>query len=118
MKGGHKPDIILSEGEQKAVALADFLTEVAMSPANAGIVLDDPVTSQDHYRKELIAMRLVREANARQVIVFTHDLPFLNQLIVQAEAENVTYQAHWIDRDDAGNPGVVKLNDRAGNGRI
>jgi hypothetical protein len=111
MKGGHKPDIILSEGEQKAVALADFLTEVAMSPANAGIVLDDPVTSQDHYRKELIAKRLVREANARQVIVFTHDLPFLTQLIVQTEAEDVTYQAHWIDRDDDGNPGVVKLND-------
>ena len=94
MKGGHKPEIILSEGEQKAVALADFLTEVAMSHANAGIVLDDPVTSQDHYRKELIAKRLVREANARQVIVFTHDLPFLNQLIVHAEAKGVTYQAH------------------------
>jgi hypothetical protein len=29
----------------KAVALADFLTEVSLNPANAGIVLDDPVTS-------------------------------------------------------------------------
>ena len=48
IKGGHSPDTILSEGEQRAVALADFLTEIALNPANAGIVLDDPVTSQAH----------------------------------------------------------------------
>ncbi|UGX94251.1 hypothetical protein G6321_00053415 [Bradyrhizobium barranii subsp. barranii] len=70
LKGGDRPEIILSEGEQKAVALADFLTEVSMNPSNAGVVLDDPVTSQE--RKGLIAKRLVREAQSRQVIVFTH----------------------------------------------
>ncbi len=111
LKGGHRPEIILSEGEQKAVALADFLTEVAMNRSNAGIVLDDPVTSQDHQRKELIARRLVREAKSHQVIVFTHDLPFLNQLIVTAEKDDVSYQAHWIDRDEDGNPGQITLND-------
>ncbi|WP_027555926.1 AAA family ATPase [Bradyrhizobium sp. Cp5.3] len=111
LKGGHRPEIILSEGEQKAVAPADFLTEVSMNPSNAGIVLDDPVTSQDHQRKELIAERLVREARSRQVIVFTHDLPFLNQLITTAEKEDVSLQDHWIDRDDDGNPGQITLND-------
>ncbi len=111
MKGGHQPDEILSEGEQKAVALADFLTEVTLNPANAGIALDDPVTSQDHERKNLIATRLVNEARKRQVIVFTHDLPFLNQIIFHAEAEGVEFQAHWIDRSSDGSPGQVTLND-------
>lgn len=39
------PDDILSEGEQRAVALADFLTEVGLNNDNVGIILDDPVTS-------------------------------------------------------------------------
>jgi len=39
------PDKVLSEGEKRAVALADFLTEVALDTTSCGIVLDDPVTS-------------------------------------------------------------------------
>lgn len=111
MKGGYQPEIILSEGEQKAVALADFLTEVGLNPINAGIVLDDPVTSQDHERKALIAKRLAAEAKQRQVIVFTHDLPFLNQIISYAEADDTDLQTHWIDRDIDGRPGNVTLDD-------
>lgn len=111
MKGGYQPDKILSEGEQKAVALADFLTEVTLNPANAGIALDDPITSQDHERKNLIAKRLVEEARNRQVIVFTHDLPFLNQVITHAETEGIEFQAHWIDRSSDGTPGQIALND-------
>jgi energy-coupling factor transporter ATP-binding protein EcfA2/ribosomal protein L17 len=111
MKGGHKPDAILSEGEQRAVALADFLTEVALNPASAGIILDDPVTSQDHERKERIARRLVAEAKTRQVIVFTHDLVFLNQLFISAEEAQATILPHWIDRDAQGRPGMVAAND-------
>ena len=111
MKGGHSPELILSEGEQRAVALADFLTEVALNPANAGIILDDPVNSQDHQRKELIAKRLIKEARSRQVIVFTHDLVFLNNLVHFAEEDEVQYQAHWVDRDADGKPGCVALND-------
>ncbi len=89
MKGGHSPDIILSEGEQRAVALADFLTEVTLNPANAGIVLDDPVTSQDHQRKRLIASRLALEAKNRQVAIFTHDLVFLTMLARAAGDEGI-----------------------------
>jgi hypothetical protein len=111
MIGGHKPDTILSEGEQRAVALADFLTEVTLNPANGGIVLDDPVTSQDHQRKERIAKRLVAEAANRQVVVFTHDLPFLNKLIGVAEVEGRSHQVHWIERGDDGSPGHISLND-------
>ena len=34
----HSPEKILSEGEQRVVAIADFLTEVALNPANTGII--------------------------------------------------------------------------------
>lgn len=111
IKGRHSPDAILSEGEQRAVALADFLTEVCINPANAGIVLDDPVTSQDHQRKERIAHRLVCEAKNRQIIIFTHDLVFLTMLATAAEAETVEILTHWIERDGNGCPGQVSLDD-------
>lgn len=111
MKGGHSPDRILSEGEQRAVALADFLTEVNLNPANAGIVLDDPVTSQDHQRKERIAKRLVAEAQHRQVIVFTHDMVFLTMLAGAAAEHGISILTHWIERDANGRPGQVSLDD-------
>ncbi len=118
MRGGHKPDTILSEGEQRAVALADFLTEVAFNPASAGIVLDDPVTSQDHERRHRIAERLVTEAKARQVIVFTHDLVFLNALFELASTEDVAIESHWVDRDSKGQPGHVAHGDAPATIRI
>lgn len=111
IKGRHQPDAILSEGEQRAVALADFLTEVSLNPANAGIVLDDPVTSQDHERKERIARRLVSEAKDRQVIIFTHDLVFLTMVAGVSEDQNVDLLTHWIERDGQGNPGQISLDD-------
>ena len=97
IKGRHRPDAILSEGEQRAVALADFLTEVSLNPANAGIVLDDPVTSQDHERKERIARRLVSEAKDQQVVIFTHDLVFLT-MVAGASARSERGIADTLDR--------------------
>ncbi|MDE0507894.1 MAG: AAA family ATPase, partial [Gammaproteobacteria bacterium] len=111
IKGGHSPEKILSEGEQRAVALADFLTEIALNPANAGIVLDDPVNSQDHQRKECIAHRLITEAKNRQVVVFTHDLVFLTMLAGASKDENVEMLTHWIQRDGVGRPGQISLDD-------
>jgi hypothetical protein len=70
------PSEVFSEGEQKVVALADFLAEVSCAPNIRGVVFDDPVNSLDHGRKELIAKRLVKEAEERQVIIFTHDVMF------------------------------------------
>ena len=72
-----KPIDILSEGEQRAIALANFLSETSMNKNNVCIVFDDPVSSLDHKRKEIIADRLIDEAQQKQVVIFTHDLPFL-----------------------------------------
>jgi hypothetical protein len=82
------PGEILSEGEQRAVALADFLTEVGLNQDNVGIILDDPVTSLDHDRKEIIAARLVQEAKKRQVIIFTLRYGLLRQNFATPRTES------------------------------
>lgn len=82
-----KPSGVLSEGEQRAIALASFLAEVNLEPGRSSIVFDDPVTSLDHHRRERIARRLAAEAKERQVIVFTHDLAFAYELIESAKKE-------------------------------
>jgi recombinational DNA repair ATPase RecF len=95
---------IVSEGERRAIALAFFLAELTMLPQDAGIIVDDPVSSLDEERRQLIADRLVDEATHRQVIVFTHDLPFLADLQGQAEAAEVPIEVRGIWRlgDDVG----------------
>jgi len=67
---------ILSEGEQRIIAMALFLAEVGIELSRSGLIFDDPVSSLDHVRRERIAKRLVLEAKQRQIIVFTHDLAF------------------------------------------
>jgi energy-coupling factor transporter ATP-binding protein EcfA2 len=111
LPGGHQPHDILSEGEQRAVALADFLTEVSLNPAAAGVILDDPVNSQDHARKKWIAQRLIQEAQVRQVIVFTHDLVFLALLNSYCKDVGLNPSTHWVQQDGDGNPGLVTLED-------
>jgi energy-coupling factor transporter ATP-binding protein EcfA2 len=79
------PGSILSEGEQRAIAIASFLAEVGLSGGSGGIVFDDPVSSLDHRRREIVAQRLAQESIKRQVIIFTHDLYFLNVLVEEAK---------------------------------
>ncbi len=100
---------ILSEGQQKVTALADFLTEVRINKNNCGIVFDDPVTSLDHERKELIATRLVGESKNRQVIIFTHDIVFVSMLVRNASDEALEYSSHWI-KSRGGVPGIIEEN--------
>ncbi len=71
---------ILSEGEYRCVALAGFMAELATNDSGSGIIFDDPVSSLDHLHRKAIAHRLAEEGRSRQVIVFTHDLPFLFML--------------------------------------
>jgi AAA domain len=104
---GVDPSRVLSEGEQTAAAIADFLTEVELNGACAGVVFDDPVTSMDHVRKESIAQRLVDEASRRQVIIFTHDILFTNYLATAALDRGVEFVGRTIWRDIAEVPGAI-----------
>lgn len=79
-KSKDKASEILSEGEHRCAALAVFMAELAMNDNGSGIIFDDPVSSLDHLHREAIALRLAREGRERQVVVFTHDLPFLYML--------------------------------------
>lgn len=83
------PTDILSEGEQRAIALGSFLAEVKLSGGTGGIVFDDPVSSLDPRRRERVAKRLALEAKNRQVIIFTHDIYFLSLLAEEAKLVSV-----------------------------
>ncbi|MBK6737940.1 MAG: hypothetical protein IPG64_08455 [Haliea sp.] len=41
-------DEILSEGEQRAIALGSFFAELALANHKCAIIFDDPVSSLDH----------------------------------------------------------------------
>lgn len=105
----YNPSQILSEGEQNACSLADFLTEVQLDNKNCGIIFDDPVTSLDHERKDKIAERLTKEANQRQVLILTHDIVFMSQLVKYANKFDIPFVAHWMKKVD-GIPGCVEDN--------
>lgn len=107
---GKNPNTILSEGEQKVIATADFLAEMKLSEINRGIIFDDPVTSLDDKRKNEIATPLVEEAELRQVIIFTHDLVFVSNLLSKCEQQEAEFLCHWIENIDGKNPGAIYLN--------
>jgi len=102
------PSQILSEGEQRAISLADFLAEIQLSGINRGIIIDDPVNSLDEERKSIIAKRLVKESKNRQVLIFTHDLIFLSSIIGYCEELNINFDCHWIEKLN-GQPGIIHL---------
>jgi energy-coupling factor transporter ATP-binding protein EcfA2 len=99
-------DEILSEGEQRAIALGSFFAELALANHKCGIVFDDPVSSLDHWRRRNVARRLVEEASIRQVIVFTHDTAFLGQLCDEIDAVGVPSSMSFLEWRD-GSPGCV-----------
>jgi len=103
---GQVANNILSEGEQRAISLADFITEVQLNPNNKGIFFDDPVNSQDHERREKIAARLVEISSQYQIIVFTHDIAFFIRLKIIAETSGVNHQYTTI-RKAGGTPGII-----------
>ncbi len=106
---GKNPNAVLSEGEQKVIAIADFLAEMQLSEVNRGIIFDDPVTSLDEKRKSEIAERLVKEALQKQVIIFTHDLVFVSNILTKSEDFKTASLCHWIENRDS-KPGQVWLN--------
>ena len=97
---------ILSEGEQRAIAIGSFLAELHLAGHKGGIIFDDPVSSLDHYWRKNVAARLVGEAKTRQVVVLTHDTVFLGELldhIEQGKVDNLMHHLEWAN----GRPGHV-----------
>ena len=106
LPAANKMDEILSEGEQRAIALGSFFAELSLANHSCGIVFDDPVSSLDHWRRCDVACRLVAEAKKRQVVVFTHDTSFLGQLCDEIEAEGIPNSMSFLEWR-GGFPGCV-----------
>lgn len=89
---------ILSEGEQRIVALAAFLADVKSNPFSAPFIFDDPISSLDHLYEENVAETLVSLSETRQVIVFTHRLSLVGLLISLASSSFKEDQVQSINR--------------------
>jgi energy-coupling factor transporter ATP-binding protein EcfA2 len=100
---------VLSTGEQTALATAFFLAELRVGNERSTIILDDPISSLDHQRREHLARRLAEEAQKRQVVVLTHDLVFAYYLLERAEELGLELHAQALTRA-AGEVGVVSDN--------
>lgn len=81
---------IASEGEHRCMALAAFLAELSQASHQSALVFDDPVSSLDHWHRQKIAERVVEEAKNRQIIVFTHEVMFLNDMLLYGDKANQT----------------------------
>jgi len=102
---------ILSEGEQKAIALAEFLSELQLDNIKAPIVFDDPVNSLDHRIIDEVGKRLIELSKQRQVIVFTHSILLLHSLIQQSELDhhkqaNIQFMFHRV-KENFGTTGLL-----------
>jgi len=103
---------VLSEGEQKALALACFFAETRSVPGSIGILLDDPVSSLDQRRTRLVAERIVQEAETeRQVIVFTHNLCFFNEVLACAAQKQIKVVTHCFRRLEKEGTGLILQDD-------
>ncbi len=108
LPGTTKLDEILSEGEQRAIAIGSFLAELHLAGHGNGIVFDDPVSSLDHHRRKDVVRRLVEESRKRQVIILTHDTVFLGELRDAIDQNNVPHVVHHLECVD-GHPGCVSV---------
>lgn len=104
---------ILSEGEQKVIALSHFIAENLMEDKDNVLILDDPVNSLDLQRMETVARVLVQLAERKQIIIFTHNLVFVGFLSKYAkeilESEEHTFIClERIDIDGKPYTGQIK----------
>jgi hypothetical protein len=71
---------VLSQGEQRRLALAMFLAEMEVRADSSPLVFDDPTSSVDQEGRRRIARTLLKLGESRQVIVFTHELSLVRDL--------------------------------------
>lgn len=102
----YKPSSVLSEGEQKVLALADFLAESRMRGTKAPLVFDDPVTSLDYRRLDEVAARIQNLAETHQIIVLTHNIMFASALISLRQNKKLRVKIYEV-RDGGDIKGIL-----------
>ncbi|TIO04053.1 MAG: hypothetical protein E5X88_33480, partial [Mesorhizobium sp.] len=97
----------LSSGDKSVLALALFLATVNTDPhlAETIVVLDDPFTSMDEFRRTFTVNEINKLTNrAAQVFVFSHELGFLRLLWDRIDQSKITSCAI-----QTGAPGMASL---------
>ncbi len=99
---------VFSEGERTALGLAAFFTEAQIDGSRSALILDDPVNSLDHIRRRHVAARLAALAANRQVILFTHDVAFVDDLKREARSQGTSVAERSVTRSrtDERKPGA------------
>ncbi|KAA1424996.1 hypothetical protein FE697_003625 [Mumia zhuanghuii] len=98
----YRPSAVLSEGELKVLAIADFLAECRMTGVKAPIIFDDPVTSLDYLRMGEVCERISRLAATHQVVVFTHNIFFASTLLGLRDDRKLGYTFYEVRGNDEG----------------
>ena len=104
---GHHLADVLSEGEQKVIALADVLAESAIRTTSAPLIFDDPVNSLDYKRLDYIADRLFELSQEHQVILFTHSILLAMAIIARFEKAPDDCAYFDVSFGAGGVPGIV-----------
>lgn len=89
---------ILSEGENKGVALALFIAEIKSRKNNYPIVFDDPVNSLDHRIIEKFAKILKEIPN--QIVIFSHNILFRESLVSWKDCKSI--ELHSLSKSKKG----------------
>ena len=99
---------ILSEGEQKAIALAEFLTELQFDNSKSPVIFDDPVNSLDHHIIDDVARRLSNLSKNRQVVIFTHSILLFNSFLYLSKTSFNELEYKFYDiKSEFGKTGII-----------
>lgn len=104
LASGHKLSDVLSEGEQKVIALADFIAESSLRRKSSPIIFDDPVNSLDYKRLKQVVDRICDLSRTRQVIIFTHNIWFATEILSRFDKDKqaCSYYDIFADGDRRG----------------
>lgn len=105
-----KPEDILSEGEQRIVALAAFFADATGRNISTPIIIDDPISSLDLNYESTATERIVEIAKERQVVVFTHRISMLTGLEETCSRLGIQHKENYIRSTKKGK-GVPDLAD-------
>lgn len=97
----------LSAGDKSTLALAFFLAKVNADPklAETIVVLDDPFTSLDHFRRQFTAIEIRKLCGrALQMIVLSHEKTFLRLLWDKIDQNTIAVLAL-----QTGAPGITSI---------
>ena len=91
-----KPEDILSEGEQRIVALSAFFADATGRNIRTPLIIDDPISSLDLNYESRATQQIVEIARERQVVVFTHRISLLTGIHEMCEQLNVEVKENFI----------------------